>query len=469
MHDLIDLPVRKLLALMHSRETSSEEICTAFLARIESSSIINAVVHVDAEEVLAQARSADRNRRSGNDSPLLGIPFSVKDSIAVADWPWRSGSYARENIIADKDATAVSRLRAAGGIPICKTATPEYTWSAQTHSELHGRTNNPYDLERSPGGSSGGEAALHAVHGAPFGLGSDGFNSIRVPAHFCGTAGLRPTAGVVSEAGTWPTTKQTGMGDISTIGPMGRYAEDLDLILDLIAGVDPEDPFVHPLVRQRQSLKRKRIKVGVLPSSALKSNSPRTRMALEVAAQTFQDQGAELVEISPWDSSLAVDLAFGLMAPDGGALVRINTATAQGRHTEEFGGLLESLRSKRSTIDQYLEALKRLKEYRGVIRRTVSEIDVALVPVASGPAPLHDRLPGSDSDDYDVEAFAQAFAIALSGLPSCVVPTAMEGHLPVGVQLVGNPHHDFEVLLAAQQLQSSVAGNITQPNAWKQS
>ncbi len=475
MSDLVDLPVRELIALMTSNQTSSEEICAAFLTRISESASINAVVHTDADGVLRQARIADSQRRIGDTDPLLGIPFSVKDSIAVAGWPWRSGSHARAEVIATKDATTVARLRAQGAIVLCKTTTPEYTWSAQTNSDLHGRTNNPYDLDRSSGGSSGGEAALHAVHGAPFGLGSDGFNSIRVPAHFCGSVGLRPTAGVVSEAGTWPTTKQTGMLDISTIGPMGRYAEDLDLIMLYITGIDPDDPFVHPLGNphsengdlEETEIDFHRLKIGILPDRALTSNTTGTRVALESARNVLRDKGAKIVELEPWDTSMAVDIAFGLMAPDGGALARANLEPARGRHTVEFRDLLDSLQSRKSSIEEYLITMNRLREYRAGIRRSVSGVDIALVPVASGPAPLHDRLPGSDSDEYDVVGFAQSFAIALSGLPSAVVPVCMEEQLPLGIQLVGNPHHDFMVLKVARSLQDATTSNISPPQAWR--
>ena len=204
--EVLGLPALEQAALVRSREVSAIELAQASLARIEAAAALNAVVHVDAESVLAEAARADARVRDGDPAPLLGVPFSVKDSIAVRGWPWRSGSFARAEVIADEDATAVARLRDAGAVPLCKTATPEYSWSAQTSSALHGYTNNPYDLRRSTGGSSGGEAALHAVGGASFGLGTDGFCSIRVPAHFCGTTGLRPTSGVVSEAGTWPAT-----------------------------------------------------------------------------------------------------------------------------------------------------------------------------------------------------------------------------------------------------------------------
>lgn len=464
--DILDLSVRQLVNLLDERSISSQEVCRAFLGRIHEARAINAVVFVDDESVMAQARSADECRARGEHLPLLGIPFSVKDSIAVAHWPWRSGSFARIDVVADRDATAVARLRALGAIPLCKTSVPEYTWSAQTNSALHGRTNNPYDLARSAGGSSGGEAALHAVQGAPFGLGSDGFNSIRVPAHFCGSVGLRPTSGIVSEAGTWPLTRQTGMGDISTVGPMGRFAGDLDIVLTAISGTDPADPFVHPLACGSPEIQFSGLRIGVLPATALASCSSATVACIQTAVDALVARGGHAVELAPWDSDMAVELAFALMAPDGGAKARSNLAAAGGRHTAEFSDLLEALASGRVDIDGYLQTLERLRTYRSEIRSTVAQVDVAILPVASGAAPLHDRLPGNDENEYDVSGFAQSFAIALAGLPSAVVPVGMDGALPVGVQIVGSAHQDRQVLHIAEALQTACAARIARPTAW---
>jgi len=462
--DVTDLSVRALLAELKAGSTSSVEICRAFLDRIAQADAVNAVVFIDPERVLQEAAAADQARAQGDEAPLLGIPFSVKDSLAVANWPWRSGSYAREHVIAERDATVVARLRDRGAIPLCKTATPEYTWSAQTDSELHGRTRNPYDLDRSAGGSSGGEAALHAMHGAPFGLGTDGFTSIRVPAHFCGSSGLRPTAGVVSEAGTWPATKQTGMGDISTTGPMGRYAEDLDLLLSIIAGPDVGDPFVHPLAPAGAPVDLRQVKVGVLPS--MPGCTQGTTAAIGAAAEVLAAGGATVVDLEPWSIEEAVELAFALMAPDGGARARRNLDAAGGRHTEEFADLLRALEQGRMDIDEYLQTLDKLAVYRSGIRRSVAAVDVALVPVAAGPAPLHDRLPGDDQAEYNVDAFAQGFAIALAGLPSAVIPVVMEGPVPVGVQMVGSAHQDFRIVELASAVQRARHEAIPPPTAW---
>jgi Asp-tRNA(Asn)/Glu-tRNA(Gln) amidotransferase A subunit family amidase len=236
---------RELVSHLAGGDVSSRELAERYLARVESAAeVLNAVAHVDPESTLAAADRADRALAAGERGALLGLPVSIKDSIAVADMPCRSGSWAREENVPMGDATVVARVRAAGALVLCKSAVAEYTWSTETDSAIFGRTNNPYDSARTCGGSSGGEAALHAVGASPAGIGSDGLCSLRVPAHFCGTFGLRPTVRLVPETGAWPTTKNTGMLDMSTLGPMGRSVDDLAMLLPIIAGPDDVDPLV---------------------------------------------------------------------------------------------------------------------------------------------------------------------------------------------------------------------------------
>ena len=470
--ELIALPARELAQMIRAREISSVDVCGAYLDRIETVTTVNAVAHFDRETVLRQAALADEGVSRGDGAPLLGVPFSVKDSIAVKGWPWRSGSFARADVVAEVDAIAVSRLRDAGAIPLCKTTTPEYTWSAQTASALHGYTNNAYDLRRSTGGSSGGEAALHSLNAAPIGLGTDGFCSIRLPAHFCGTAGFRPTAGVVPETGTWPLTRSTGMMDISTTGPMGAYASDLAMVLEIIAGSDPQDPFSHPLPgHPREVIDLTGVKVGVLPDSALEGLSPGTRAALASLAEYCMSEGAVLHTVEAWDTASAVEIAFRLMAPDGGEQVRANLVAAESRHHPEFAGLLESLTAMTPSITEYLRAVEQWRVLRARVRASVAECVVTLVPVATGPAPLHDRLPGADDSASSVVAFNHSFAIAMAGVPSAVIPIGMERvgdrvDLPVGIQLIGAPHTDYSVLAVAERAQQHFRPSISRPTAW---
>ena len=196
------------------------------------------------------------------DSPLAGVPFSVKDSIDVQGVKTTAGTLGRRNAApAQEDATVVRRLRAAAGVPIAKTNLPDLLFSFETDNLIYGRTNNPYDLARTPGGSSGGEAALIAACGSPLGLGSDCLGSVRVPAAFCGIASIKPTSGRLPRTGHVPPAGGWAEA-LWQIGPMARRVEDLVWAMKLLASED-EDDFTSPPMPLVESLKRKEFAAGL--------------------------------------------------------------------------------------------------------------------------------------------------------------------------------------------------------------
>lgn len=453
---LNDLSCRQILTGLSSGSFTSRDLVDTYLERIESTAYLNAVAFIDPSAVRAAAEEADKRRSAGEDAPLLGLPLSIKDSIAVKEWPWRSGSFARENVVAHSDATAVARLREAGAIFLCKTTTPEYTWSVETESALHGVTRNPYDTNRTSGGSSGGEAVLHAIGGAPAGLGSDGLNSIRVPAHFCGTTGLRPSTGVVPETGVWPTTRETGLMDTSTIGPMAKFADDLDLLLDIIAGPDGHDPFTHPL----GDLGRRPVsglKVGFWKSHSVSPADREIQDAVMTAANVLSRAGAIVNEMDPLPIQDSVEIAFSIMAPDGGERVRSDVATAQGRHSPSFAVLIEQLRNQGLTMTQYLAMVSRWKALRAEIRTRLGNFDVVLAPVAAHCAPKHLASLAEGESGLDVASYSYSFGIALAGVPSVSLPIALsDAGLPLGIQIISSSHHDRVAVGVAAALQEEI-------------
>ncbi len=172
--------------------------------------------------------------------------MTIKDSIDVAGMPCTGGSYARIGFVPAADATVVARLRDAGAIVLAKTNVPEYSSAYETDNVLHGRTVHPLDATRTPGGSSGGEGALAGADASALGIGTDGGGSIRVPAHYCGVVGLRPTVGRVPDTGLWPSTRAGGYMDLFCVGPLARYVEDIALVLPVISGPDGVDPYAVP-------------------------------------------------------------------------------------------------------------------------------------------------------------------------------------------------------------------------------
>src|SRR3984893_12959683 len=251
-----------MAAMLRDRAVSAVELVDAHLRQIERvNPKLNAFVIVRAEQAREEARLADAAIQRGDMvGPLHGVPVTVKDSFDLANYPTLCGSKFRSGHRAARDATAVARLRAAGAIVLGKTNCPEFLWNYETDNYTTGRTNNPWDIERTSGGSSGGESAAIAAFCSAGGIGSDGGGSIRIPAHFCGIVGLKPTPGRVSAAGHYPQIAHPG-GLLGVGGPMARTALDVRLLFSVLAGHDIEDPFSAPVPLRTPDLSG--LKVGV--------------------------------------------------------------------------------------------------------------------------------------------------------------------------------------------------------------
>jgi ABC-type sugar transport system ATPase subunit/Asp-tRNA(Asn)/Glu-tRNA(Gln) amidotransferase A subunit family amidase len=342
---------------------------------------------------------------------------------------------------------------------VAKTNVPEYTWSYETENVLYGRTLNPFDPERTPGGSSGGEAALLGADASVFGIGTDGGGSIRVPSHYCGIAGLRPTAGLVAETGCWPSTRDTGYLDMATIGPMARHAEDLDLLLRVIAGPDGVDPFVHGMgMGDPRAVDVAPLRVGYYTYDGVWRVSDGVAAGVEAAARALSERGCAVEEATPPDVSRATSLFFELMAADGGARARADLAPAGGRHVEQMSRLLADLRPLALDATDFFSLLARLFAFRASVRAFVGCFDVVLAPPAAGPAPLHGCVPGTDEPLETYDAFNYTHVYSAAGLPVAVVRVGEEQGLPVGVQVVANAFREDVALAVAAALEESCGG-----------
>src|SRR5471030_2859866 len=236
---LLSLSATQQARLIRQREISSLELVQAHLDQIgKVNPAIHAAIEVLADRALAAARAADETPARG---PLHGVPFSVKDSIELAGSVCTAGTLGRQGAASSsRDATLVARLRAAGAIPVARTNLPDLLFAFESDNLIFGRTNNPYNLQRTSGGSSGGEAALIAACGSPFGLGSDAAGSVRLPAHYCGIATIKPTSGRLARTGHVPPAGGW-IEMLWQIGPMARRVEDLILMMQLLIGSDGED------------------------------------------------------------------------------------------------------------------------------------------------------------------------------------------------------------------------------------
>src|SRR5712691_12960864 len=257
------LSASEMARLVRQKQLSPVELVEAHLERIgQLNPKLNAFTCVRTEQARAEARRAEQAVMSGEAKPLLGVPISIKSCIDVKGLRCEAGSRLRDGYVASEDAVLAGRLKRAGAIVLGNTSTPEVLMAYHTDNVLQGRTNNPWDLARTPGGSSGGEAAAIAACMSAGGIGSDGGGSIRVPAHFSGICGLKPTPGRVPGTGHYPV----GYGPfalIGVVGPMARTVEDLQLLFNVIAGYDYADPASSPVPVETFADHRKRdLRIG---------------------------------------------------------------------------------------------------------------------------------------------------------------------------------------------------------------
>jgi amidase len=454
-------------------ECSARELAQQTLEAITAADErVHAVVDLDHDDVLAQADRADGARRSGEHAhrPLLGLPLTVKDVLDVRGRRTTAGSLARLEHRAARDATVVARLRSAGAVIVAKTNAPEASSSFETENVAFGRTDHPLDPSRTPGGSSGGEAALLGADASIAGIGTDGGGSIRVPSHYVGTVGLRPTTGRTPETGLWPPTRAGGTMDFTCVGPMARHVEDLELLLAVIAGADGIDPYAVD-VPLRSSVLRP-LRVGFYdrhPRAPEPSDA--TLAAVRAAADALAGAGHEVTEIAPPDGAQgdasgnpvdpsATELFFAAAGADGGAHLRAAVAGAGGRHTAQFARIIALPDGPPATAASYLDTVAAIHAYRARTRAAIAAHDIVLSPVVTGTAPAHGQPPAPAAPaDYDrYEAFEFVHLNAVAGVPAASVPVASDGGLPIGVQVAAAAWREDLVLAGAAALERAFGG-----------
>ncbi|HEX6448304.1 MAG TPA: amidase [Trebonia sp.] len=457
------------LGRLASGEISARELCGHYLARMDAAAGLNAVIHRDDDAALAAAGAADARRRHGEDAPLLGIPVTVKDCIDVAGTPSGAGSRARTDPPA-ADAEVVRRLKSAGAIVIGQTNMPELGLAYETDNRVYGRTLHPFDPSRTPGGSSGGEAAILAADASAAGIGTDGGGSIRVPAAFCGLFGLRPTTGRVPVTGTWPPGRAGSMFDMLCVGPIGRSTADLALLLEVLSGPDLADPFVPPVPLRPYADAPETIaglRVGWYVDDGVASPVPAVRDGVRLAATALADAGARVEETTPPDVGTATELFFRATAADGGAGIRALVGDAEEDHTWHFLDLIAKppYGSTDSAAD-FFAIQDAMFALRARVRRWAAGFDVIVSPVCAGTAPPHDTPPaGVPPENYlRYESFNYTHTCSVAGLPAAAVPVAIDAGLPVGVQVIGPAWREDLVLTVSAALERAFGGyRLTEP------
>jgi len=400
---------------------SSEEIVSAHIEQIGAMNPhLNAVVRTEGHKALIQARAADRHiHRGAKLGPLHGVPFTVKDIFDTAGVVTTAGLRKLKTNTPTEDATVVARMRAAGAILIGKTNCPPGGIGDDSANSVHGGTRNPYDLQRSPGGSSSGEAAIIAAGGSPMGIGSDSGGSIRMPAHYCGIAALKPTTGLVPGTGAYGLVG--GLTDPrSQVGPMARFVSDLALTLPILVGPDGIDSGVVPVPLAKRTPKLSDLKVAWYADDGLTKPTHAIAAVVRSAAHALAEAGCDVTEARPPGLNEAHQVTLGYWG------------------------------DKRMSHEQLF---LRWDAFRTAMLGFMADFDLIVSPVGPDVAPLY------RAKVEPAHLFSYTSPYSLSGNP-CVVVRAGTSHegLPIGVQVVARNWHDDVALRAAHSIERALGG-----------
>jgi Asp-tRNA(Asn)/Glu-tRNA(Gln) amidotransferase A subunit family amidase len=456
----------RLAELIRDRAVSPVAVVEAYQQRIEKlNPTLNAIVTL-APDLREKAKKAEAAVMSGNHPGALhGVPITIKDTIETAGLRTTSGSVRRAQFVPEQDAPAVARLKAAGAIILGKTNTAEMAMDYTADNPVFGRTNNPYDLSCTPGGSSGGEAAAITACLSPVGLGSDLAGSIRIPAHFCGIAGLKPTAGRVSSAGQFPPS----IGPYSlgaAIGPMARCIQDLQLLFGVLVG--SETPTNTP---DHYRLGMRGWRVAWYANDDVVPVPEETRGAVEKAARALADAGLVVEECRPPGVERGFDLWLKLFSrasvvqlrevysgyeKTAGPFVRWRLATA-----DETPAL---------ALDEYISAWMERDRLRLALDHWMNAIPLLVAPVGATAAFKHETqkvtVAGQTFSTFRAFSYAQTFNVF--DLPCVCLPAGRSAEgLPIGVQIIGRPFAEEAVLAAAAIVEEALGGWQSPPMSGK--
>jgi amidase len=455
MNDVVLAPAMRQLELLSSGEISVLELAEAHIRQIERlNPQLNVFADFDADRVRERARKHDAWRGTRSRRPLFGLPVTVKASIATRGFKCEIGSLLHEGDVPREDAVVVARLRAAGALILGTTNCPEFLMAYETANLLHGRTNNPWDLERTPGGSSGGESAAIAAGLSAAGLGSDSGGSVRVPAHFTGICSLKPTPGRIPGRGHLPPCVGP-FSILGAIGPMARTMADVALLFRTLSGQDPHDP-VSPLIALREpSLDELRSNtIGFFEDDGLVPVTPETRAAVQAAAAALRSAGFRVEPFRPRTLELLRQLWSKFFVQCGAMFYAPSIRGREDRLSPIFREFLNfSDAVPPLTATELLDAWAELDLLRARTLEEMSKYPVLLCPVASIPAFRHGErawtVEGRAVEYLDAVRHTHWFN-ALAA-PAAVVPVGQspEG-LPIGVQIVARPFEDETALGIAE-------------------
>jgi Asp-tRNA(Asn)/Glu-tRNA(Gln) amidotransferase A subunit family amidase len=446
-------PAVEQLKLLRNNDISPVELAEEHIRRIERlNPALNAIINFSPDDVRLQAR----NVKAGE---LAGLPITIKSSISVAGRLCEVGSVLRRDDVAERDAIAVAKLRAEGAIILGTTNCPEFLMAYETDNLLHGRTNNPWDLDRTPGGSSGGEAAAIAAGLSAAGLGSDSGGSVRVPAHFSGICTLKPTAERISSIGHVPPC----LGPFTTlgaIGPMARSIADVELLFRIVSNPCLVDSGGTPVAYRPVTMpEAKRLRIGYFEDDGLVPVTSETRQAVCIAADVLRQQGFDVQEYRPPSLEAARELWDVFFVQCGAMFYGPEIAGRRGELSPVFLDFLGEADTRTPlSAACLLDAWAQMDLVRGHLLSEMEEFPILITPVCSVPAFRHGErawtIEGKTVDYLDAMRYTQWFN--LLGSPAAVVPVgASASGLPIGVQIAGRPFSDEAVLTVASAIESA--------------
>jgi len=460
MNQMNFLPAVVMAEQIRNKKISPVELIEAHLAQIEKlNPQLNAFVQVDAQGARRAAHDAEiAVMQRTTLGPLHGVPVSIKSSLEVAGMRCESGTRLRAGFVPTQDAPLGARLRAAGAIVLGVTNTPELLMAWETDNLLYGRTNSPWDLERTPGGSSGGEAAAIAAGMSAGGVGSDGGGSIRVPAHFSGICGLKPTPGRIPATGHFPVSAGP-FASIGVVGPMARTVADLKLLFEVMQGPDVGDACAAPVpLRWPSREQTKNLRIGYFEDDGRTPVTAETRAAVRTAGEALRSAGFQVERFQPEGLEQARQLWWKYFVIAGGMLLRPMFEGREADLSPILKQFLElSVAEPALTAETLLDAWIQRDLLRARFFAQMHRYPILLCPAAAIPAFRHGerswQVEGKTVSYFDAWSYTEFFN--LLGNPAAVVPVSRtpEG-LPIGVQIVGRPWEEEQVLSVASALEA---------------
>ena len=458
-NDIIYASAKTMAQAIQDKHVSAVELVETHLARIdEVNPALNAVVQLAAERARAEAVEADAALARGESlGTLHGVPFTLKDSIDTEDVITTGGTLGRKDYVPDADATVTARLRAAGAILLGKTNTPELTFAGETDNLVYGRTNNPFDLSRAPGGSSGGAGAIVCCGGAAFDIGSDTGGSVRGPAHYCGITGIKPNSGRVPRTGHIVPHGLGALDSLTQNGPMARYVEDLALIMPIISGPDWSDPFIMPVpLGDPADVDINGLRVCFYTDNGVRTPTAEIMAAVRGAAAALDDVCASVEEDLP--RAIPENPGISDMLRQGDGQAGAHRMLAKYGTTETHEWMTRQLQKSSESIlpvGEYTAVLEQVDAYRSAMLGFMQNYDVIICPVSSFAALPH----GESMMDKNRAGMNYTATYNITGWPSTVVRggTSPDG-LPIGVQVVARPWREDVSLAVAQYLEGALGG-----------